>query len=48
VVIINQNEIKTETDKEAKEELNKVYLNPIKAKELSMIRIISIDGPLKH
>jgi NRPS condensation-like uncharacterized protein len=39
---------KTETDEEAKEELNKVFLNPIKAKELSMIRIISIDGPLKH
>jgi NRPS condensation-like uncharacterized protein len=39
---------KTETDEQAKEELNKVYLNPINANELSMIRIISIDGPLKH
>ena len=39
---------KTETDAEAKEKLNKVFLNPIKAKELSMIRIISIDGLLKH
>jgi len=39
---------KTETDEEVKEELNKVFLNPINAKELSMIRIISIDGPLKH
>ncbi|RPH47432.1 MAG: hypothetical protein EHM85_19855 [Desulfobacteraceae bacterium] len=39
---------KTETDEKAKEELNKVFLNPIKAKEFSMIRIISIDGPLKH
>jgi len=37
-----------ETDEEAKEELTKVYLNPINAKELSKIRIISIDGPLKH
>jgi len=40
--------IRTETDEEAKEELKKVYLNPIKAKKLSMIRISSIDGPLKH
>jgi NRPS condensation-like uncharacterized protein len=39
---------KTETDEKAKEELNKVFLNPINAKALSMIRIISIDGPLKH
>jgi NRPS condensation-like uncharacterized protein len=39
---------KTETDEEAKDELNKFFLNHIKAKELSKIRIISIDGPLKH
>lgn len=40
--------IKTETNEEAEEELKKVYLNPIKAKELSKIRIISIDAPSKH
>ncbi|RPH47633.1 MAG: hypothetical protein EHM85_19385, partial [Desulfobacteraceae bacterium] len=40
--------IKTETDEAADKELKKVFLNPINAKELSMIRIISIDGPLKH
>jgi NRPS condensation-like uncharacterized protein len=40
--------IKTKTDAEAQEKLNAVYVNPINAKKMSMIRIHSIDGPLKH
>lgn len=40
--------INTKTDEEAEEKLNNIYLNPINAKEFSMIRLVSIDGALKH
>ena len=40
--------INAKTDEEAKEELDKIFLNPINAKEFSMIRIVSIDGALIH
>lgn len=40
--------ITTQTDEEASQHLNKIFLNPIDAKDVSMIRIFSIDGPMKH
>lgn len=40
--------INTKTDSETEEQLKKIFLNPINAKECSMIRVISIDGPSKH
>ncbi len=40
--------IKTLVDEEAEAQLKKVFINPIKVEENSMIRLISIDGPSKH
>lgn len=40
--------INTKTDKETEEQLKKIFSNPINVKKNSMIRLISIDGPLKH
>ncbi|MCI5146854.1 MAG: hypothetical protein D3923_15350 [Candidatus Electrothrix sp. AR3] len=40
--------IQTKTDKEAEAQLKNIFLHPVNAKECSMIRIHSVDGPLKH
>lgn len=40
--------INSQTDEAAHEQLKQVFLNPIDATAFSMIRIISIDGPMKH
>ncbi len=40
--------IKTISDNDALEQLHKTFSNPMNAKDFSMIRIISIDGPSKH
>ncbi|MBW1897779.1 MAG: hypothetical protein JRI61_01820, partial [Deltaproteobacteria bacterium] len=40
--------IKTKTDEEAKERVNKLFVNPIDSTKVSMIRLISIDGLSKH
>ena len=40
--------INTQTDEAAHEQIKQVFLNPIDPTAFSMIRLISIDGPLKH
>ncbi|XOF33818.1 MAG: condensation domain-containing protein [Candidatus Electrothrix sp. YB6] len=40
--------IHASTDEEARKQLQKTFSNPINARECSMIRVSSIDGPTEH
>ena len=40
--------IHTKTDEEADEQVHNIFLQTVNAKEFSMIRISSVDGPMKH